>query len=311
LAESQPVDPRQAWLFDGPHSLRQQAERACDELDAPGLRKAQRLARERYPAWPGARPWNLWADGIDHLLGHEQGQKEGLAPLGAAELARRALSLSGMQARRHFPEMSAGRLHRVRSLALCRAAAQILADEEAASRLLAEEGWPVGYLHLVAGVPEQAVLSLRLQGQKLRPGRPGQGRLLGYLGEALWRCERTGEALLAYRDAYLCDPFSVDEKEMTCRPAMDLLDACADLDLPGDARGWLPVVGDLLGQVPLSGCPLLLSYAGAATSLAQRGAALLFAYRRSKAEGEEAERLERKRELLKLAPGLKELLRGL
>jgi len=34
---------------------------------------------------------------------------------------------------------------------------------------------------------------------------------------------------------------------------MDQLDACAELELPGDRRGWLPVLADLLGGIPLLG----------------------------------------------------------
>ena len=53
-----------------------------------------------------------------------------------------------------------------------------------------------------------------------------------------------------YRDAYLHEPAAVDERELTCRPIMDLLDACGELGLEDGA--WLPVVADLQGRLPLA-----------------------------------------------------------
>ncbi len=302
-------DPRQAWLFDGPHSLRQAAERACDQLDAAALRLAWKQADERYPTWPGARSWPLWALGIDHLLGHLPGSgAQATAPIRAIELAQRALSMEGAEVDWRFPGMSAACVHRVRSAALCQAATRLFAEEGAAARL--QDGRPVGILHLVAGVPEAAVISLQLQAQTLAQAgdKAGQGRVLGYLGEALWRCERVGEALAIYRDAYLADPGAVDEKEMTCRPVMDLLDACADLEPPDDPRGWLPVLADLLQRVPL---PASATPAPKGASAARTAAALLAAYRQRYAQANEAQRIERKRELLKCAPFLKEHVRRL
>lgn len=133
--------------------------------------------------------------------------------------------------------------------------------------------------------------------------------LLGYLGEALWRCGRASEAVVAYRNAYLEEPLAVDEKEMTCRPVLELLDACADLELSGDPRGWLPVLGDLLGRIRLQPDCIPASQGANAAGVA---AALLAAYRQRQVAGlDEAERIARKRELLRLAPALKEHVRRL
>lgn len=80
-----------------------------------------------------------------------------------------------------------------------------------------------------------------------------------------------------------------------------------DLDLPGDVRGWLPALAELLGSIPLADCRIPDSEASAPS---RRAATLLAAYRQRQAEGmAEAERMRRKRELLQLAPGLKEHLR--
>lgn len=291
------VDPRQGWLFDGPHSFRHEAERACDELDAAALRRTWRAARESYPQWPGARPWPGWADGIEHLIGS-------LDPASAREQVARAMSLDEDGMAQRFPEMSATLRNRIRRAALSRAAARLLHEEGMTAGL--PDGRPAGYLHLLAGMPEEAALALQGQVRAWTEAH-GRGVLLGYLGEALWRCGRRKEALVTYRDAYLEVPLAVDEAELSCPPIMDLLDSCAERELPGDRRGWLPVLADLQGRIPLLGSRVPVA---AEDFPAGRSAALLSAYRQRHSDGmEDAERIARKRQLLKLAPALKEHLR--
>lgn len=287
-----PVDPRQAVLFEGPHSCRREAELACEALDGEALRAAWRRAQALYPAWEGAQRWPTWADGLDELRGGE----------GAlAQVERALLLLSPARAAQRFPEMSGARLHQVRGSALCRAARRLQDEQGAAARL--PDGRPLGFLYLLAGRPTEAALSLRLHDH----ARPGQGQVLGYLGEALWRCGEERGAVLSYRDAYLHEPAAVDERELTCRPVMDLLDACGDLGLEDGA--WLPVVADLQGRLPLAAES---TPAPAGASAARLAAALLFVYRQGQRSGQsDAARIGQKRSLLALAPALRELIRRL
>ncbi len=290
-------DPRQCSLFDGPQSIRHEAHQCCLQLDAVGLRQSWRTATELYPSWPGSQSWLAWSNGIEQLLGNPT---EG----SAQEQAVRALSLWEGTSVLRFPEMSTALLGQLGAAALCRAASRLLAEEGMISQL--PDGRPAGYLFLLARRSEEAVAALQSQANAWTD-KKGRGLLLGYLGESLYRCHRSQEALVAYRDAYCEDPLSVDETELTCRPIMDLLDTCAELDLPDDSRGWLPALADLLGVIPLAGCRIP-STDGA--SAAQTCLVLLAAYRRKQSEGmDDAERIRRKREILKLAPGLKEPLR--
>jgi hypothetical protein len=223
-----PVDPRQAALFEGPQALRRAAEAACERLDPTTLRTVCEQARQEHPAWPGSKQWPTWADSIDHLLGE--------APAGAQEAAARALALAGRAATRRFPELSAARRGRLRAEALRRAAARLFAEEGSGARL--PDGRPAGYLHLLGGVPEEAVVSLQLQAQAWTGA--GRGRVLGYLGEALWRCGRAEEATRVYLQAYHEDPTCIDEQELTCRPFLEKLGAGAAIALPSSqapARG--------------------------------------------------------------------------
>ena len=103
------------------------------------------------------------------------------------------------------------------------------------------------------------------------------------------------------------EPAAVDERELTCRPIMDLLDACGELGLEDGA--WLPVVADLQGRLPLAAES---TPAPAGASAARLAAALLFVYRQGQRSGQsDAARIGQKRSLLALAPALRELIRRL
>ena len=245
--------------------------------------------------------WPTWAVGIEYLFGAGE-------PLTVDEQIDRALALQTDAARARFPEMSAAQLSRLRAAALRRSAERLVSLAAMATPTAPPQRPSAGYLLMLAGVPAEAVTVLALQSPAL-PAGPARARQLGYLGEALWRCGRGAEALRAYRDAFLEDALAVDEKELSYGPIQDLIDSCQELELPGEARPWLPVVADLRGTISLRGVMLEPL---AEDSAARRATLLLAAYRQRQTEGlPDAERIQRKRQLLQLAPALKELLRRL
>jgi hypothetical protein len=156
---------------------------------------------------------------------------------------------------------------------------------------------------LAAGRVEQARAALQAAADAV----PHDAAVRGLLGWACFRAGAVDEAVAAWRDACLLDPGSLDERELP--PVVtDLLDLAADLeDLAGGPREWLPVLADLTGAAPLR--PWAVPAPREATA-GRRFAALLRAYRDKQVSGVSPEdRRELKREMIALAPALREHVR--
>ncbi len=69
-----------------------------------------------------------------------------------------------------------------------------------------DDGTPLGWLALEAGDPDRARELLFAA----RDEHPGDGRVLGYLGDAFALAERRAEAAASYRDALYHDPTGID-----------------------------------------------------------------------------------------------------
>jgi hypothetical protein len=291
-----PGDPRQLEIFAGPHTHQRAMADALETLNAPKLRDTFREVQRIYPTWLPAGAWPLWADGIEWLIGRER------APLAPAVRADRALALldEGV-ARERFPALGEDLLAVVRVSAAARACEALLSS--AGPRATLADGRAAGLLPLLAGVPEKALGPLQAA---VTAGLVDVGTLAA-LADALWRMGRRREALVACRDALLVDPTSLEEIQDPSLLA--LLDEIEELDLPGEARAWIPALADLRGLVSL---PDLALAPNLSSPPAPRFTALLAQYRRQRREGAAAvELVEGKRALLQIAPALKEWIRRL
>jgi tetratricopeptide (TPR) repeat protein len=291
------TDPRQCGLFDGPLTLIHALETASARLDLAGLRAAWQEAQAQFPQWARAQSWSRWIADLEWLT------QESHRPLAHAEQVRRALVVHQDPTTR-FWGMGPALRARVVSEALAQAAYRWVEAEGPEAHL--DDGRPVAWLLMQAGRPAEAVPLL----QAAVAAQPGQARLYYTLGEALWRSGQREQALGAYRDACLIEPGALDEAELTCAPLLDLLDRAAELELPGTAAAWAPVLADLEGVAPLARTTIELLAEGPAPRVM---AALLAEYRRKRSRGAlpEPARMEIKRAMLKAAPELKEFVRRL
>ncbi len=295
-----PVDPRQTFLFDGPHRPRLEMEQACERLDAEGVRAAWRAAVARVPDWEPAALWPRWAEDLEYLVGTET------APIPAREQVTRARALrdrSSVGEGASFEGMGEALRARVGVAALERAVARLTELEGPAARL--EDGSFAAALLLGVRAADHAVATLA---DAVRAA-PSDGRLRALHAEALALAGRHNEALVACRDACLHDPLALEGLEPSCPAVLDLLDAATDLDLPEPACAWLPVLADLQGRLHL---PAWATPAPEEASVARVVAAQLADYRlRRQRDGDEPGRIAAKRAILRLEPRLKELVRRL
>jgi hypothetical protein len=135
------------------------------------------------------------------------------------------------------------------------------------------DGRPAGHLLLLADRPEEAVAMLTAATVAL----PHDGLVHACLGEALWRCSRRQPALAAYVHACLIGREAVDEAAVTCTPVHDLLDRAAELELPGAATAWMPVLADLDGEASLIALAVGPAAGGPAAGEVARAPALVSA----------------------------------
>ncbi|GEM_PF-2850806 len=285
-------DSRQHSLFEGSLTELHALSAAFEQLDLSAARVAWARAEDRFPEWARLQGWGRWIEDLAWLRSAEQTWARGE---GVEEL----LALLKHSAEGRFSGMKAELREQVVSEQISRTARQLVEAHGPKARL--QDGRPVGCLALLAGRPVEAA---NLLGDAAA-AEPGDGQVLGYLGEALWCEGRTAEALAAYRDAYLLAPNAVDEAISTCGPIHDLLDHVSDLALPGAPGNWVPILADLEGLVFLDGTKVQLPEEGPARALAS--------YRRQRQAGvlSEVERIALKRAILSQAPQLKELVRRL
>jgi len=292
------VDPRQGNLFEGHVPLLNALEAAFERFDLAAARDAWAKLVRRFPEWALTQAWPGWLKDLRWLTALERRH-------GAGDHAQQVLALrEPRRAAEWLPGMREELKGRILGTALERAASRLLDQHGPGARL--PDGRPAAYLLLVAGRPEEAARLL----PAAVTAQPRDGRARGYLGEALWRSGRSTEALAAYRDAHLLAPGAVDEELSSCTPIHDLLDRADELSLPGCAGEWVAVLGDLEGVVPLPGAPLEFAGGEPASQAVVRS---LASYRQRQRSGAfpDADRLALKREMLRHAPQLVELVRRL
>lgn len=156
------------------------------------------------------------------------------------------------------------------------------------------DGEPVGAYLLEAGLVDEAAASLFAS--LARSATSGRAALL--LGNALWRLDRVEEARDAYRRALRVAPFEIVLAEIEDEEVRGLADLADELDLHGDVRAWIPVIGYLEDVLPLSA---LDPVPGAGFGEATRVYDLLIAHKGARSHGE---RTAIRRDLKQLAPAL-------
>ncbi len=175
---------------------------------------------------------------------------------------------------------------------LVRGLARAVEGPEGRGALLGGE--PVGVFLLAAGLAEEAAASLYATVARM----PGNGRAALLLGNALLRLERVEEARDAYRRAFRIAPLELDGAEIDDEEVRDLLPLSVELELPGDPRPWLPVIGLLEDVLPFSA---LDPVPGAGFGAPTRAYDLLIAHKGARSHGE---RTAIRRDLRELAPAL-------
>jgi tetratricopeptide (TPR) repeat protein len=293
----EPADPRQCGLFEGPLADSGALEAACEELDVAAARAVWRRAAHRFPEWARAQRWPAWLADLAWLVGPSR-------QLDPQERLARVDALGAPAAgEARFDGMAASLHARILDAAVAQTAYELVAEHGATAGL--PDGRPAGCLLLDARPAEAAAL---LSAAAVTAPHDGLTHL--YLGEAYWRCRRHAAALGAYLDALLVAPASVDVERVSHPLVHDLIDRAAELELPGAAPAWAPVLADLEGAVSLLNAAVEPPADGpAATEVAR----LLLTYRRQRRSGAlaEPERLALKRAMLRAAPQLKELVRRL
>ncbi|WP_373049557.1 hypothetical protein [Vulgatibacter sp.] len=156
------------------------------------------------------------------------------------------------------------------------------------------EGEPVGVYLLEAGLVDEAAASLFASLARA----PTSGRAALLLGNALRRLERVEEARDAFRRALRVAPFEILLAEIEDEEVRGLADLGDELELPGDVRAWVPVIGFLEDVLPLSA---LDPVPGAGFGDATRVYDLLIAHKGARSHGE---RTAIRRDLKQLVPQL-------
>lgn len=287
-----PVDPRQCSILEGPLGHIGALQCALLQLDVAAARADWERAAFAYPQWARGESW---PSSIDEL--------EAVLQLAASERAGRLIAQREAAAG-CFPGLGPELRRELLDLLLLRTSADLLAAD--GGRALLPDGRAAGFLCLLAGNMQQAQAALAARIALY----PRDGRSRGYHAEALARTGRLREALEAFRDAFLVEPQRVDEAWISCEPVGELLDLADELDLPGDPRTWIAVLGDLTGVWPLASARVELS---GVSEPWQRVADALLRFRREQRTGQpgEAERIAIKRVLLRDALQLRDLLRRL
>ena len=153
---------------------------------------------------------------------------------------------------------------------------------------------PVGAYLLEAGLVDEAAASLFASLAR----SPTSGRAALLLGNALRRLDRIEEARDAYRRALRVAPFEILLAEIEDEEVRGLADLADELEVKGDVRAWIPVLGFLEDVLPLSA---LDPVPGAGFGDATRVYDLLIAHKGARSHGE---RTAIRRDLKQLAPAL-------
>lgn len=275
--DAPPKPTKEGDLLDGPHVLRGDLERALDLLDAPRAEATLRTLEARF-GLPG------WAAEVPAALSFVR-SLELLDARGQLDVARADATSAGPL------------LHRARLAALRRALRSVLEQKGAAAELA--DGTAVAALAHRLGEP-------RLATELLRTACEAAPLRLHWWVQLATTADREEVAARAWCRALVLDPERQDEALLRCEPAARLIDEADALELEHPTQ-WLPVLADLTHVVPLDD----LVFDAPETHEVQRFARALRRYRLERASLPEAERLERKRALLRACPELKELVRTL
>jgi hypothetical protein len=286
------TDPRQVGLFDGPLMDLGALQIACEVPDPQAASAIWQRIQRRHPGWAKGQAWPRWLDDLSRLVGGTTNEQE-------ATIAHAREVLDADMGSAWFAGMPGGLRERIARAAAAAAARSLVAARGPGA--CSDDGRPLAWVLFFMGAREEGLSALR----EAAAARPEDGRLRGYLAEALWRHGQEGPAVREYLRACLIADDPVDEEEATCTPVLDLVDRAIDLDLPGPPAAWAPVLADLAGVCSLRSLPdVPVSAAGPAA----RAAALLRELREA-GNAPAASMMEKKRALLRLAPGLGQFLR--
>lgn len=109
---------------------------------------------------------------------------------------------------------------------------------------LLSKGVPMGLVHLLAGRPKEAILSL----QGLIAGAPENAKTYGYLGDTYFILGDVRMARICYREAFSIEPKEVDLRRLRDRTVRERLEELReDQDIEGDPLEWFPARGQLEG----------------------------------------------------------------
>lgn len=294
-AATSAADARQTNLFDGPLMELGTLQIACEVPDLQAARAIWQRIRRRHPGWAEGQAWPRWLRDLSWLAGGAT------RPEQEATIARAREVLDADKGSALFAGMPGAMRERIARAAAAAAERSLLTAHGPGAR--SEDGRPMAWVLFSMGAQEQGLSALR----EAAAARPDDGKLRGYLAEALWRHGQTGPAVREYLQACLIDDRAIDEEEATCTPVLDLVDRAIDLDLPDAPAAWAPVLADLAGLCSLHS---LRTASVKPAGPASQAAALLLELR---AEGTvpATSLVEKKRALLRLAPGLGQFVRML
>jgi hypothetical protein len=281
-------DPRDADLLSGPQVLRSRLVDACGALDAAAVRQLHHELQHRFLGQDWSARAEDWAATIEWLS----------AAVSLDESVERVLALAA-DAPRRLPGAPADVTTSLVGGALRRAAERLLAERGPAAEL--PDGRAAAELHGLAG--DWTTASAGLVGACEASPRPPWWMALG---EAATRLGDTATATRAWCRACLLGPGDVLVERIECEPVQELLDQAEELELPEPRTAWVPVLAELKGLLALKE-----AWIPAGDGPALEVARLACRYRATKPRLAPPERLHLKRELLRLAPQLKPLVRGL
>lgn len=281
------IDPRDVDLLSGPQVLRSRLLDACAALDAVGVRAVQAELEAKFLGQSWAARARDWADVI-----------EGLAAGGADERAAAAQALADDPAKQ-LPEAPEDVVRGVLRGALRQAAVTLLAehgpaaalpDGRAAAELLAlAEDWPAATEALRRACEAKPV-----------------GSWFIALADAATRAGEATLALEAWCRACLLVPADIPVERMEVAALTELLDEAQELELPEPIAAWVPLLAAAKGVLRVDP-----AWIPAGDGMALPATSALVRYLADRSRMSPDERLEAKRAVLRAAPQLKSVMRGL
>lgn len=281
------IDPRDADLLSGPQVLRSRLLDACAALDAAGVRAAYAELQAKFLGQSWAARALEWSDVI-----------EGLAAGSTEERAARVQALADNPG----AQLSDAPEDVVRAVlrgALCQAARALLAEHGPAAELA--DGRAAAEPLALAEDWREATDALR-RACEVKP----TGSWFITLADAAARADEPALSLEAWCRACLHCPEDVPVDRIGAAEVTGLLDEAEELELSEPIAAWVPVLAAAKGLLRLEpawipegdGGPL-----GAARWVSR--------YQAERSRLSPEERIAAKRELLRVAPQLKALARGL